>query len=89
MTGYFVLGEFWVVIVPATSRHTNLLLPLLTSVSGGVHSVSLRENRYNYHNDVSRLAEDLRIITNNRTMTTKFMIFVTFRGYFDSIHVIF
>ncbi len=74
-------------IVPATSRHTNLLLPLLTSVPGGVHSVSLRENRYNYHNDVSRLAEDPRIITNNHMMTTKFMIFVTFYAKFDANRV--
>ncbi len=79
-----MFGEFWVAIVPATSRHTNLLLPLLTSVPGGVHSVSLRENRYNYHNDVSRLAEDLRIITNNRMMTTKFIIFVTFYCKFNA-----
>ncbi|CCE24088.1 exported protein of unknown function [Methylotuvimicrobium alcaliphilum 20Z] len=36
--------------MPATSRHTNLLLPLLPSGPGGVYSVSLREDRHGYHN---------------------------------------
>ncbi|GAB4261654.1 MAG: hypothetical protein Kow0065_12250 [Methylomicrobium sp.] len=40
----------WAVTLPAASRHTNPLLPLLPSGPGGVYSVSLREDRHGYHN---------------------------------------
>lgn len=44
-----MIGLDWAAIEPATSRHTNLLLPLLPSGPGGVHSVSLREDRPDHH----------------------------------------
>ena len=41
----------WAATVPATSRHTNLLLPLLPSGPGGVYSVSLREDQHDHHHN--------------------------------------
>ncbi len=43
--------------MPATSRHTNPLLPLLPSGPGGVYSVSLREDQHSNHNVFQSMTE--------------------------------
>ena len=62
----------WAAIIPATSRHTNLLLPLLPSGPGGVYSVSLREDRYNHHYNLAAWAKEAALWVNIVNMASHF-----------------